>query len=265
MKRNFPPRIRTILRWLTPNGGTLLLVLALFLAQNVWARSGQDTLSVSASLASVNANRISYQGRLMDNQGQPLNGQVNLTFTLYDDPALTEAEHIKWGPETHLNVPVSNGLFSVPLGSLTEGGIPAGLWESATYDLYLQISVNDETLTPREPIHNQIIPKITTAQIADGAVTQAKAPTLIKSANGENEIILTGNTVIAGSNANGEIQIPYDCFPNGVGTFLALNGHWDANHSQVVGHNGAGQCSTTIIVSPPTSSPIRIIWIAIGN
>ncbi len=31
-------RLRHLLRWLTPNGGTLLLIAALILTQNAWAR-----------------------------------------------------------------------------------------------------------------------------------------------------------------------------------------------------------------------------------
>ncbi|GAB4578588.1 MAG: hypothetical protein Fur0022_13240 [Anaerolineales bacterium] len=262
MKSRYFPRFRSFLRWLVPNGGTFLMFAVFLFTQSVWARPAQENASVATSATAPNATTISYQGRLADEQGNPLNESVDLTFTLYDNLI---GGNVKWGPEDHFGVPVSGGMFQVRLGILTEGGIPLGIWDSDLSDLYLEIVINGEPLSPREPVQNVLIPKIKTEQIADGAVTQAKAPTLIQSANGENQIIRAGNNVFSGSNGSGEIQITYPCFPNGVGTFLALNGHRAANTSQVVGHNGPGQCSTTIIVSPPTSNSIRINWIAIGN
>ncbi len=104
-----------------------------------------------------------------------------MQFALYD--ALTGGNLI-WpldGPETHV-VNVSNGLFSVGLGSRTSEGIPTNVWNG---DRYLEITVGGETLAPRELIHPTPITvraltvpdgAIGTAQIADGAVTQAKAP-----------------------------------------------------------------------------------------
>jgi hypothetical protein len=130
-----------------------LLVLALFLAQNVWARSGQDTLSVSAGASGANATTITYQGRLTDSQGDPLNGNVDLIFTLYD--ASTGGNAV-WGPESHHGVPVSDGVFNVGLGSLTDGGIPPEIWASDG-DLYLEIVVNGETLSPREPMRSAAV------------------------------------------------------------------------------------------------------------
>ena len=35
-----PGRLGRLLRWLMPNGGTLLLIAILLLTQNVWARHG---------------------------------------------------------------------------------------------------------------------------------------------------------------------------------------------------------------------------------
>jgi hypothetical protein len=73
---------RRFLRWLTPNGGTLFLFLLFILVQNVWAQSPQ----VPVNSSGANASTISYQGRLTDEQGNPLNGNVDLFFSLYDAP-----------------------------------------------------------------------------------------------------------------------------------------------------------------------------------
>jgi hypothetical protein len=169
---------------------------------------------------------------------------------------------------------VSDGLFSVQLGGQTGGGVPTSVLSG---DIWLEITVAGETLSPRErlgtvPYAMQAstaltVPdgSITTEKIADGAITQDKAPTLVKSANGQNEIIRSGNNVFSGSDAEGFIEVTYPCFPNGIRMFIAVNGHWNANRSQVIAHNGAGRCSTKIKLSSPTSNPIRINWIATGN
>ena len=46
---------------------------------------------------------------------------------------------------------VSGGLFSVGLGSQTNGGIPTSAWNG---DRYLEITVGGETLSPRELIRS---------------------------------------------------------------------------------------------------------------
>ncbi len=125
------------------------------------------------------ATTVNYQGRLADPAGNPKNGTFGMTFALYDAPT---GGNLVWGPESHAAVPVSNGLFSVGLGSQTAGGIPTSAWNG---DRYLEITVGGETLAPRELIRSVPIAgmaltvpdgAIGTAQIADGAVTQAKAP-----------------------------------------------------------------------------------------
>lgn len=159
-------------RWFLPNGTTLLLVGLLIATTNVWARS----LSSPASQAGPGATTVNYQGRLADSGGNPLDGAYGMTFALWDAP--TEG-NLVWGPESHPAVPVSDGLFSVGLGSQTAGGIPTATWSG---DRYLEISVSGETLNPRELI--RAVPMagmaltvpdgaIGRAQIAAGSVTSA--------------------------------------------------------------------------------------------
>lgn len=253
-----------ILRWLVPNGGTLLVVIVLILTQQVWAKPFQSTSDAPGPSATT----INYQGRLADNAGTPLDGSYAMRFSLYD--AATEG-NLVWGPEIHDAVPVSEGLFSVGLGSQTSGGIPTSAWNG---DRYLEITVGGETLSPRELIRSVPIAGMSLTvpdgaigadQIADGVITQVEAPSLLKSANGNNEIIRSGNSVFDGTDADGFIEITYPCFPHGVRAFFAINGHWNANHSYVIAHNGGGSCSTQIKLSSPTNNAIRINWIAIGN
>jgi len=76
-------------------------------------------------------------------------------------------------------VMVSDGLFSVGLGSRTTGGIPTTTWNG---DRYLEITVGGETLSPRELIRSVPIAgmaltvpdrAIGASQIADGAVEES--------------------------------------------------------------------------------------------
>jgi hypothetical protein len=68
--------------------------------------------STGAVLAGPVTSKISYQGRLTDSAGDPLNGAYNLTFQLWDDGSAGS----QVGSDITLNsVPVSDGLFKVEL------------------------------------------------------------------------------------------------------------------------------------------------------
>jgi len=134
-----PNSLRRFIRWMVPNGGTLLLVLILFLGQRAWARP-----QALPSAPGPSATTVNYQGRLADAGGNPLTGTYGMTFALYDAGT---GGALVWGPEDHVAVQVSAGLFSVGLGSRTPGGIPTTTWDG---DRYLEITVDGETLAPRE-------------------------------------------------------------------------------------------------------------------
>jgi hypothetical protein len=165
-----PGRVRRLIRWLTPNGGTLLLIALLIATQGVWARNLQAPAAPGPSATTVN-----YQGRLADSGGAPINGSRAMTFAIFDDAA---SGNLIWGPETHAAIPVSNGLFSVGLGSVLS--IPTTAWNG---DRYLEIQVGGETLSPRELIRSVPIAgmaltvpdgAVSTSKLANGAVTSDK-------------------------------------------------------------------------------------------
>jgi hypothetical protein len=167
-----PGRLSRLVKWLLPNGGTLILIALLIATQSVWARNLQSPAAPGPSATTVN-----YQGRLADSGGTPINGSRAMTFAIYD---AASGGNLIWGPETHAAIPVSNGLFSVGLGSQTSGGIPTTAWNS---DRYLEITVGGETLSPRELIRSVPIAgmaltvpdgTIGANQIADGAAISSK-------------------------------------------------------------------------------------------
>jgi len=169
-----PGRLPRVLRWLMPNGGTLLLVAALIATAQVWAKP----LASPTGAPGPSATTVNYQGRLADSGGSPLDGTYGMSFSLWD--AATGGS-VVWGPESHAAVPVSEGLFSVGLGSQTPGGIPTTTWDG---DRYLEITVGGETLSPRELIRSVPIAGIALTvpdgaigpdQIADGAIDSRNA------------------------------------------------------------------------------------------
>jgi len=88
------------------------------------------------------AKTMNYQGYLTDSSGNPLDGDYDMVFSLWDAEA---AGTMEWGTETHNDVPVSNGLFSVVLGET----VPMDPWTDFDEQLYLQITVNGTTM-PRQ-------------------------------------------------------------------------------------------------------------------
>jgi len=70
--------------------------------------------------------KMSYQGRLTDSLGNPIDTVVDLDFGIYNS---VQAIAPAWS-ETQPAVTVTNGLFNVMLGSVTP--IPAGIFEGST-------------------------------------------------------------------------------------------------------------------------------------
>ncbi len=101
-------------------------------------------LTLGAVIAVADVPRlISYQGKLA---GQT-SGPVDLTVTFYDDPVAGAALFT----ETHTNVPLNNGVFSIQIGSQTVGGVPDGALDAAQVWVGVAVDANPE-LTPRTPL-----------------------------------------------------------------------------------------------------------------
>lgn len=85
---------------------------------------------------------VNYQALLLDDLGDPVTGTVNLSFSLWD-----QAENgIELWTEDHLDVDVLDGVYSVSLGE-TVALTPNLL---AGPSLYLEVTVENETLVPRQ-------------------------------------------------------------------------------------------------------------------
>jgi len=84
---------------------------------------------------------ISYQGRLTNSAGEPLNGTFNLLFQLYDAPS----GGTKIWEQPKNGVQVNDGLFTVELDVDPNHFAGQGLW--------LAITVNGQLLSPRQELH----------------------------------------------------------------------------------------------------------------
>lgn len=145
---------------LTPNIGTIVIVaLMLFVYSAYAAPSTQTTIST-----------FPYQGTLTDASGNPVTGDVDMTFRIYDvstgDTALWTEAH------TSANaVSVENGLFQLMLGSLVP--IPETVWGNGSLYLELQVG-SDAPMNPRELIGS--VPRAIQADIAtnltEGAIAR---------------------------------------------------------------------------------------------
>lgn len=100
-------------------------------------------IASSAALAAVPLT-LMQQGRLLDEKGAPVQGNVELHFALYDSPSAGAAS---WS-ETH-TVALDDGYFAVKLGSVTP--FPVGTWGGTPRFLGLKVGA-DEEMAPREEL-----------------------------------------------------------------------------------------------------------------
>jgi len=106
---------------------------------------------------------IQYQGKATDKSGFPLSGNHNITLRIYDSPTTTT---ILW-EEQHLSIPLTNGKFSLQMGSHNALNLPF----DKSYWLGVEID-NDGEMTPRERLVS--VPYAYQAQTAQYAVTVQK-------------------------------------------------------------------------------------------
>jgi len=125
------------------NALLILATLILMLALSMVAQADPPAPGTASGIAlsGTVASKISYQGRLTDAAGNPLNVPVNLVFQLWNDA--TGGSQVG-GDIVKNNVPVSNGLFTVELDAPHDAFNGQALW--------LRIQVNGQWLLPRQEL-----------------------------------------------------------------------------------------------------------------
>ena len=86
---------------------------------------------------------ISYQGKLTDSGGNPINGTMAMVFKILD-----QMTAVLW-QESH-EVTVTNGIFEVGLGTMMP--LPPLVFSSS--QCFLEVTVNGERLDPRQPLRS---------------------------------------------------------------------------------------------------------------
>ncbi len=95
--------------------------------------------------------RMPFQGFLTDASGTPIGAgspaTVDIDVEIHTHPVNNT---LVWGPESHNNVPVADGVFAIPLGG---NGAPLDVADFAGGGpLYLEVTVDGTTQTPRTPL-----------------------------------------------------------------------------------------------------------------
>jgi hypothetical protein len=122
---------------------------------------------------------VPFQGQLADAQGNPINGQVRLTFKLYTQ---TIGGTPQW-VEVHQSISVINGFVNALLGAETQFNNPPSPI-NFSQPLYLGITVGSDTSSELYPRH-QLFPSFhaRTAEYAETASTSLRSLT---AANADN-------------------------------------------------------------------------------
>jgi len=170
--------MKTCLKHMVPNTGSLLLIALMLLTQSaVAAPTSQQGAPPNEAIQPTNPAAIngptstifSYQGQLANAAGAPIaSATLPMTFKLY--PVATAGTPCWSEDHTGGNaVNIQNGLFHVLLGQLT--AIPLAC---LTGDAYLELAVNGETLSPRELLTNVAF-AVEASTLAAGATTRGDA------------------------------------------------------------------------------------------
>jgi hypothetical protein len=169
---------------------------------------------------------MTYQGRLTDENGEPLNGTYTMTFGIYDASSSGDLVHSE--RET---VDVSQGLFDAVVGP---GSAVGGLSpEDLAQPLWLEVQVSDgnitETLSPRQQLYGApyaftLLPGTYISQSMDSNIFGAGGATAVLNVvnsfggsgsnpalpalrvSGDTGIALTGAAGVDGTGEGGSIE-----------------------------------------------------------
>ncbi|MCB0057293.1 MAG: phage tail protein [Caldilinea sp.] len=149
-------------------GGAVLSIVVI--ATLLWAQVASAKLAAAPMSLAASTSSITYQGRLANSAGTPLTGVYDIVFRLY--PSVTGGTALWTESWSGANgVQVSDGLFSVVLGSLTP--IPQAV-VTGNSSLFLGLTVGtDSEMTPRVQLGS--VPfAVQALTVPDGSITSAK-------------------------------------------------------------------------------------------
>lgn len=122
---------------------------------------GVGSICLAAAALAAIPGQVSYQGLLLDSQGDPVTAAVAMEFELFD---AANGGTALWY-ESHPAVQVVDGVYDVVLGATTP--ITQGLVQGGS--LHLEVTVEGETLTPRQQL--LMVPYAMRAEVAENAAS----------------------------------------------------------------------------------------------
>lgn len=231
--------------------GVFVIGLGLFTLRQF--RQANPSLAYPTTLTRPNR-VLSFQGRLTNTADSPIVGATNMSFKLFDDPS---AGTQLWDSNTCSIDPDQDGIFTANLGAGAGGGadtencgaeIDNSVF-SENSNVWLQVTIGAETLTPRQPI--QTVAYALNAETLQGYPASASAV--------ENTVLVMDNSgdVVLGSSSP-TLRATGDSFTvegkaltlqstSGSGTDLTLTG--DANI--VLNTNGTGVIAAQDYLAAP--------------
>ncbi|MDJ0866918.1 MAG: hypothetical protein QNK03_12470 [Myxococcota bacterium] len=93
--------------------------------------------------------RTQYQGVLLDSDGVPLGGSIDITVRIYDHPTSADAASLVF-EETHPDVPVREGVFDLEIGRYASPPDSLDASVFAGPDRWLEVEADGEILLPRQ-------------------------------------------------------------------------------------------------------------------
>ena len=136
------------LSWLPHKGNVLFTLFAL--GAMLWLQTAGTLAGFAPALTSsaTSNNIINYQGYLADSDGNPVNGNIDMIFRIYNTATGgTPLWEETWSGNN--TVAVANGVFSISLGSINTTLVPIVQRQS---NLYLGVTTGSSEITPRSQL-----------------------------------------------------------------------------------------------------------------
>ncbi|HRT40291.1 MAG TPA: hypothetical protein P5299_03015, partial [Candidatus Woesebacteria bacterium] len=150
--------IRRTERFKFLNKYTLVAALLIIISALGWGLYNQTILKAKRNLAystitspAIPKRILSFQGRLTDSAGNPINSSTSIKFDLYNTDIGGSLLYTSGSGNSQTVVPDDNGIFSVIIGKSHGDTIPSTVFTENT-EVWLQITAGGETMAPRQQI-----------------------------------------------------------------------------------------------------------------
>jgi hypothetical protein len=207
--------------------GALTLLILLLAVTGVWAEPTQINSAAPSAPLAVFSNALSFQGRLLDSAGNPVDDSPMMTFRVY-----TQTEGGAPVCEDAYNVPVENGLFNAGLE------IPPLLFDGQALWLGVHVEGDGQEMQPRQ----QLLPT-PYALYAKSALWNGLVSVPSDLADGDDDTLYSAGTGLSLVGTQFSIaltyRLPQGCANGAIAKWNATSGTWDCGSDDVGGSAAA--------------------------